>query len=138
MRHIRAITNTVRGLAVVLILSGGSFFLPQAWLDSIIVQYGLGPMPQAAPMRYVLLVAGYLLIALGVLFWVIARDVVRYRPFVIATIAIFLAGAPAFYLINVVAGMPRWCGITDFVLCFVSGSVLLACCLWPASKEPVA
>jgi hypothetical protein len=102
------------------------------------VEHGLGQIRQAVLTHYVLLIAGYLLQALGGLLWVIAKDVVRYRPFVIAATAIFLVGAPAFYLINAVAGMPTWCGITDFVLCFILGGVLLAFCLWPTSNEPVA
>ena len=132
----RSIANTMRVLAIVLIISGGSFFLPVTWLDSILVQHGLGPFPHAALMRGALLVAGYLLVALGALFWVIAKDVVRYRPLVITTIAIFLVAAPAFYLIDAVAGLPRWCSIADFVLCFILGAVPLAFYFWPASNQP--
>jgi hypothetical protein len=134
MTHVRSTANTMRVLAVVLILSGGSFFLPKTWLESVVVEQGLGQIPQAVLTHYVLLIAGYLLLALGGLLWVVAKDVVRYRRFVIATIAIFLVGAPAFYLINALAGMPTWCGITDFVLCFILGGVLLAAFSWPASK----
>jgi len=138
MTHIGWITNTMRVLAIVLMLSGASFFLPKTWLESVVAEHGLGQIPQAVLMHYALLIAGYLLLALGALLWVIAKDVVRNRPFVIATIAIFLVGAPAFYLINALAGMPSWCGIVDFVLCFLLGGVLLAACLWRTSNEPVA
>ena len=90
-------------------------------------------MPGARLMRYVLFGAGYLQVALGVLVWVIAKDVLRYRALVIATIAIFLVGAPAFYLMDAAAGMPRWWCVLDFTCCFLAGGVPLIYCLWPSS-----
>jgi hypothetical protein len=65
------------------------------------------------------------LIALGALVWIIARDVVRYRPLVIALIVIQLIGAPVLCLIDVTSGMPRWWCIMDFTSCLLGGGILL-------------
>lgn len=86
-------------------------------------------------MSYMLQAAGYLQIAIGVLIWVIAMDVVRYRPLVIATIAIFLAGAPVLYVIDAVAGLPRWWCMMDFISSFLCGAIPLLFCLWPAPPD---
>lgn len=134
--RVRPIANAMRVLGAGLIFSGGSFFLPEAWIDKFLAWFGVEPMPHAALMRYVLLGAGYLQLALGVFIWIIAKDVVRYRPFVIATIAVFLVGAPAFYVMDDIAGMPRWWCLMDFTCCLVAGGVPLVYCVWPSKASP--
>ncbi len=96
----------------------------------------LEPMPQAVFMSYLLRAAGYLQIAIGALIWVIAADVIRYRPLVITTIGIFLVGAPVFYAIDAAVGLPRWWCIMDFVSSFLCGAFPLAFCLWPVKMPP--
>jgi hypothetical protein len=92
-------------------------------------------MPDAAVFRYVIRFAAYLQTAFGVLIWVIATDVLPYRPLVITILAIYLVGAPALYLIDAFAGMPRWWCIMDFSCCFLAGGVPLTFCVWPSSNE---
>ena len=134
--RILGIANTLRVLAIVLTMGGASSFLPRQWIDAGVVQLGLQSVPDVALARYVQLWCGYSGISLGILLWVVAKDVVRHRPLVIATIAIFLIGAPAFYLINVTAGMPRWCAVTDFVCCLLGGGILLGFVMWPPALSP--
>jgi hypothetical protein len=86
-------------------------------------------MPDDPVLRYVIRGASLAQGAIGVLLWVIATDVVRFRPLVVTTAWIYLLGAPAYYFIDSVAGMPRfWC-IFDCVFCFLAGGVLLILCL---------
>ncbi len=87
-------------------------------------------------LSYLLQAAGYFQIAIGALIWVIATDVVRYRALVFATIAIFLVGAPVFYLICARIGLPHWWRLMDFISAFLCGAFPLAFCLWPA-KTPL-
>jgi len=134
--RVRSIANLLRLAAISVILSGVTFFLPETWIDSFLVWCGLGQMPHAALMRYVLRGAGFLQVAGGVAIWVIAGDVVRYRPIVITVLANFLVGAPAFYLIDAIVGLPRWWCIMDFACCFLAGGVPLAFCLWPSKTSP--
>jgi hypothetical protein len=60
---------------------------------------------------------------------------VRYQPVVVAVLIAFLIGAPSFYLVDAIAGMPRWWRILEFACCFLAGGVPLAVCLWPASRN---
>lgn len=119
-----------------MMLSGVSFSFPETWIDSFLVWCGVGQMPHAALMRYVLHGGGYLQVAGGVAIWVIARDIMRYRPIVITVLTILLVGAPAFYLIDAIAGLPRWWCMLDFTCCFLAGGVPLAFCFWPSSPDP--
>ncbi len=68
--------------------------------------------------------------------WVVATDVVRYRPMVIAIIVLHLIGGPVFYLMDVIIGMPLSWRIMDFVSFSMMGVLPLAFCLWPAKKSP--
>ena len=102
------IARALRVLAVFVFVNGISILLPWSWIDSLVVCGGFGHMPDAVILHYLLRGAGYFAITFGVLIWVIASDVVRYRPIVITLISIFLVGAPTFYLIDTIAGLPRW------------------------------
>src|SRR5262245_56329429 len=134
--RIRGIANTLRALAIVLTLGGAILFLPRPWLDSVLVRFGLEAMPNAALAHYIQLGCGYLAISLGIMLWVVASHVARCRPLVTSILATFLVGAPAFYLMNLIAGMPRWCAITDFLCCLVGGGMLLVYVRWPATPSP--
>jgi hypothetical protein len=134
--RVSSIAALLRIVAIFLILDGVVFFLPEAWINAFLVEFGLEQMPHAALMRYALQMGGYLQIALGALVWVIATDVVRYRPLVITTIAIFLVGAPAFYFLDAAAGLPAWVSLMDCVTCVGCGGIPLVFCLWPARRPP--
>jgi hypothetical protein len=135
--RVRTIGFLLRIVAVSAILSGISFYFPERWIDSFLAWCGLaGPMPHAVLMRYVLWGAGNLQVGIGVVIWVISRDVARYQPVVIAVLVVFLIAAPAFYLTNALAGLPSYWSFVDFVCCFLAGGVPLAFCLWPAKESP--
>jgi hypothetical protein len=127
--------NALRVLAIFVIVNGVSILLPWAWIDSVLIWCGLGHMPDAAVLHYLLRGAGYFAMTFGVLIWVIASDVVRYRPIVITIITIFLIGAPVFYLIDAFAGLPRWWCILDFTICLLAGGFPLAFGVWPSSSK---
>jgi hypothetical protein len=133
----RSIANALRVLAVFVFINGISILLPWTWIDSVVVWGGFGHMPDAVVLHYLLRGAGYFAITFGVLIWVIASDVVRYRPIVITVIAIFLVGAPAFYLIDSIAGLPQWFCLMDFTICLLGGGFPLVFYLWPSSHEPI-
>lgn len=134
--RVRSIANVMRVLAVAWILSGVLCFLPYSWGNSFLAWFGMEQMPQALFMMYVLRGAGLLGVGIGVVIWVVATDVVRYRPIVIAIIALHLIGAPVFYLMDVIIGMPLSWRIMDFVSLLMMGVLPLAFCLWPAKKSP--
>ncbi len=135
--RVRSMAFLMRLAAVSLFFSGVSFFLPEASINSLLVWCGLEQMPDATMMRYILRGAGYLQLAYGVFLWVVARDVVRHQPVVVAFIVLFLIGAPAFYRIDAAAGLPRYWCLLDFTCCFLGGAVPLAFWLWPTKKSPI-
>jgi len=122
--------------ALELLFSAAADFMPQTWQDAVVQGLGIPAMPHAPDMRYILLGVGYLQVTIAVFLGVTSRDVVRYQPFVVTTIAIFLVGAPVFYLICAVAEMPRWCGIADFTGCLLIGVILLGLYIWPIRSSP--
>jgi hypothetical protein len=134
--RVSSIAALLRIVAIFLILDGGVFFLPERWINSFLTSFVLEPMPRAVFLSYLLQAAGYLQIAIGALIWVIATDVVRYRPLVITTITIFLVGAPVFYLMDARIGLPDWWCVMDFISAFLCGAFPLAFCLWPAKTPP--
>ena len=119
-------------------LTLGIVFVPDAWLASWHVGLGLGPMPDAVLLRYVIRGASYCQAAIGVLLWIIAVDVLRYRPLAIASGVIYLVGGPAFYLIDAWAGLPRWWRLMDSISCFLAGGVLLVLCALCSAKTAQA
>ena len=133
--RVRAIASLLRLAAISVCSSGVTFLLPVASIDSFLVWCGLEQVPHVRLMRYVLFAAGLLQVGIGAVVWVIARDVVRYQPVVVAVLVAFLIGAPAFYLFDALARMPRWWCILEFACCFLAGGVPLAFCLWPASPK---
>jgi hypothetical protein len=114
----------LRLLAILQVLTGAIVFLPVAWIAAWHAWLGLGPMPDDAVLRYVIRGGAFVQGAIGVLLWIMATDLVRYRPLIIAVAAIYLVSGPAFYGIDAVAGMPGfWC-IFDGLSCFAVGSIL--------------
>lgn len=133
--RVRTIAFLLRVVSVSAILSGISFFFPKPWIDSFVQWWGAGPMPNSALMRYVLWGGGFLQVGIGAVIWVIARDVVRHQPVVVTVLVALLVAAPIFYLIDAVAGLPRyWCWV-DFGCCFLAGIVPLFFCLWPLKQS---
>jgi len=135
--RIRSMAILLRVVAVSLVLSGFTFFLPEGWIDSFLVFCGVGEMPHAPLMRYVLWMAGFFQIAGGVLCWVVSSDVVRYQVIVLAGLVLLLVGAPVMYLIDAMAGLPWYWSLLDFMCCFLAGGVPLAVWFWPSSPKQI-
>jgi hypothetical protein len=101
-------------------------FVPTRWLEAWHAWLGLGSMPDDALLQYALRGGAYVQGCLGVLMWVIVRDVVRHRPLVIAIGVIYLASGPAFLVLNAAVGMPKFWALFDGVSCTILGAALLA------------
>ena len=124
----------LRFLAILQMLTGGLTFIPNAWLADWHAWLGLGHLPDDALLRYVVRGGAFVQGAIGILIWIMATDVVRYRPLVMAVGWIYLVSGPAFFLIDFIAGMPLfWCAM-DGVSCFAVGSIILALALRNAEK----
>jgi hypothetical protein len=117
--------NFLRILAVSQLVAVALVFAPDEWIAGLHSRLGLGPMPDAVFLHYVLRGAAWCQGAFGVLFWVMASDVVRYRPLIVTTATIYLAAAPSFLLLDSVVGLPLWWCWWGFSVCFIAGGILL-------------
>ena len=87
-------------------------------------------------MSYCLRGGGLIIGGVGVVIWIAATDIVRYRPIVIAIIALHLIAAPVFYLFDSIVGMPFWWRVMDFGCFLAGGGFLFAFWLWPSKPSP--
>jgi hypothetical protein len=127
MTPVRWTATFLRFIAIIQMLTFAVVVMPVGWIAAWHAWLGMGAMPDDPVLRYVIRGAAFVQGALGVLGWVIATDVVRYRPLIITLAAICLCAAPAYFLLDAVAGMPRfWC-IFDFAYCLAAGAVLTWC-----------
>ena len=136
--RVRRIARTLKVIAIGWIFSCFFCFIPDGWMNTFLGWFGAEPMPHAIFMRYCLWGAGLIIGGVGVVIWVAATDLVRYRPIVIAIIALHLIAAPVFYVMDTIVGMPPWWRVMDFGCFFVAGIVPFAFYLWPSSDEPAA
>jgi hypothetical protein len=138
--RIRSTARVLRFLAVCEMLIFSITFLPDSFIASFHVWLGLGHMPDSVFLHYIIRGATLCQGAVGVALWIVASDVVRYRPLVVATAVTLLVAAPSFYFIDTNSGMPFAARAWDCTACFVAGAVLIALCVWPTrtSTQPSA
>jgi hypothetical protein len=131
----RSTAVTLRVIAIGQMAAFAITFFPGAWIASFHTWLGLGQMPDSAFLRYIIRGAAWSQGAFGVLFWVMALDVVRYRRIVITVAALYLIASPTFYLVDSTVGLPlAWC-LWDCLCCLFAGSILLLFCLWPSPNK---
>ena len=129
MKHVRATIIVLRLLAALQILTASLALIPTASLAKVHAWVGLGPLPESPFLQYVVRGGAFVQGCIGVLIWVMATDVLRYRPLIIATGAIYLACAPVFLLIHLAVKMPAvWCA-ADTGSCLLTGLVVLTLAL---------
>lgn len=127
----RLVAFSLRVLAGFIALNSLSVFLPLTWIDSVLSWSGVGHVPDEMLFQYLLRGAGVLLLAIAVLIWMIAADVVRYQPLVIVVGMLFLVGAPVSWLIDAFVGLPLWWRLLDAAICVLGGGVPVLFCVWP-------
>ena len=130
--RIRSIANFLRFLAICELLIFSITFMPESWLASFHAWLGLGHVPSSVFLRYILRGATLCQGAIAATLWIMAPDVARYRPLVIATAVAPIAASPSFYVIDTLSGMPLAARIWDCTACFLAGVTLLMLCLWPS------
>ena len=131
---LRSATIFLRILAILQLLTGLIAVIPISWIASWHHWLGLGRIPDDATLRYVIRGGAFVQAAIGVLLWIIANDVLRYRTLVLAVGWIYLVSGPAFYLIDSIAGMPRFWSLFDAFSCLIVGILTLAFC--PRAERP--
>ena len=124
----------LRLVGLVEILALGAVVMPRDWMKDFHARLGLAAMPEGpvfdSTMRQVSFTYGLH----GIGLWVIACDVIRYRPLVILSAIGYLLAAPVFFTIDFTNGMPWSWMLGNGGSCFLIG-VLLSVLLWGEGRS---
>ncbi|HEX9917977.1 MAG TPA: hypothetical protein VGA87_02355 [Pyrinomonadaceae bacterium] len=107
------------------ILAFGAVLMPRSWMEASHAWLGLGEMPRGAVLMFMIRQASYVYGMHGVLLWILASDVTRYRPLIRFTIFSFLLAALVFPAIDHTAGLPLYWTVSDAAACAFFGGALL-------------
>src|SRR5438046_10519510 len=88
------------------ILAFFAVVMPRSWMEVTHASLGLGEMPGGPIIMFMIRQASYTYGMHGLSLWILAWDVVRFRPLVIFNGAAYLLAAPVFFLIDYGSGMP--------------------------------
>ena len=121
----------MRVAGVVEILAFLAVVMPRSWMEASHTGLGLGEMPVAPVLMFMIRQASYTYGAHGISLLVIASNVERFRPLIILNGIAFLIGGPVFFLIDYTSGMPWWWTIADPLSCLTFGAALL----WLSRKK---
>ena len=99
--------------------------MPRAWMNDIHASMGLGELPPGPVVEYLARTVSFIYGGHGVLLWLLATDLVRYRPLIVFTGVAYVATAVVFLAINVVTGMPIYWTIIEPAACLVVGAMII-------------
>jgi len=103
----------------------GAAAMPRQWMETAHRWLGLGDMPEGAVVDFMIRQASFTYGLHGVLMWLLAADVVRFRPLIVFTGISYIVAAPVFVVIDSTSGMPWWWTAADGGSCLCLGIVLL-------------
>ena len=107
------------------ILAFISVVMPRSWMEISHEWLGMGTMPEGPLIMFMIRQASYAYGMHGVSMWILASDVVRFRPLIVFNGVAFLLAAPVFFLIDYTSGVPLWWTIFDSIACGSIGAALL-------------
>jgi hypothetical protein len=125
MTRDRYLAFFLRAAGSVTALAFVSVVMPRAWMEASHEWLGMGTMPRGPVVDYMIRQASMVYGLQGIAMWVLASDVVRYRPLIRFTGWSFLVVSPIFVVIDRVAGMPWFWVAGDGICCAVLGVVVL-------------
>lgn len=103
-------------------------FAPDYVLGKLNWFLGMGKLPDSVLLRYLGAGGSFVYVVTGILMWMMAGDVVRYRPMIVLSAWICVAAGPIYWYINTHTGMPGWWMAMDAMSCLAFGLVLLWAC----------
>ena len=125
MNRKRLLVWLLRLSGTVEILAFISVVMPRSWMEISHEWLGMGTMPEGALLMFMIRQASYAYGMHGVSLWILASDVVRFRPLIVFNGVAFLLAGPVFFLIDYLTGMPLWWTIFDALACGFIGAALL-------------
>ena len=125
MNRQRLLVWLLRLSGAVEILAFIAVVMPRSWMEVSHEWLGMGTMPDGPLVMFMIRQASYAYGMHGVSLWILASDVVRFRPLIIFNGVAFLLAAPVFFLIDYTTGVPFWWTIFDSLACGSTGIALL-------------
>lgn len=123
-----ALLLIMRIMAVAAMTATGAVLMPHAWMDAIHQALGLGDLPRLPVVEYLTRSLSAMYVFHGVLLWVIAGDLRRYRPLAVlssAALAVFGVGTLS---IGFYAGLPRFWVAMEGPMTIATGVAMLLLC----------
>ncbi len=99
--------------------------MPRAWMESTHEWLGLGTMPPLPVLDYMIRGASFTFGLHGVLLWILARNLDRFKSIIIFTGASYVVAGPVFFAVEHSAGIPLWWTVGDPLACFLFGVAIL-------------
>jgi hypothetical protein len=123
----------LRLIGTVELLAFGAAVMPFAWMEAGHAWLGVGELPKGPVIESLLRQVSFTYGLHGVALWLIASDVVRYRPFVVLTGIGYLVTGPVFVMIDLAVGMPWFWVLGNGGACLGVGALVLGL-LWGEGK----
>jgi len=107
------------------ILAFIAVIMPRSWMEISHAWLGMGEMPNAPVLMFMIRQASYTYGMHGVSLWVLASDVIRFRKLVILNGIAYLLAGPIFFWIDCTTGMPWYWTAIDSLGCLCFGAAIL-------------
>lgn len=130
MNRLRLLAWLLRLAGAVEILAFIAVVMPRSWMEISHAWVGLGEMPNAPVLMFLIRQASYVYGAHGISLFVLASNVERFRPLIILNGITFLIAGPVFFVIDYTSGMPWWWTVADPLSCMFFGAAVL----WLSAK----
>jgi hypothetical protein len=105
----RALQLLLRIAGAIMMLAVIAVIMPRSWMAWTNAALGLAPLPEQPIFDYLARSISALYAIYGVLHWVMADDVVRYRPIILVSAVTGAMFAVAIFIIDLSIGMPlQW------------------------------
>jgi hypothetical protein len=114
--RLTGITEILAFLAVV---------MPRSWMEVSHEWLGLGEMPGGPIIMFMIRQASYAYGMHGVSLFILASNIVRFRPLIIFNGISFLLAGLVFFLIDYTYGLPVWWTLIDSLGCGFFGAAVL-------------
>ena len=134
MNYPRLIAWALCLVGIVELLAFGAVVMPYDQMKAMYEWLGRGEMPPGPVFQSVMRQVSFTYGLHGIAMFLIASDVVRYRPFVLLTAAGYLIAGPTFIAIDSIAGMPALYIAGNGGSCLLVGGVLTALLLAERSQ----
>jgi hypothetical protein len=129
MNYRRLQAWVMRLVGLVEILAFAAVVMPSSWMESRYAWLGTGAMPKGPVFDAVMRQVSWTYGLHGIGMWIIASDVVRYRPLVWLTAFGYLLTGPVFIAIDYLEGMPWFWIAGNGGSCLLIGVIMLGL-LW--------